>query len=150
MTRDVPGQPAPEPCGSALVAPTADPHRDASVPRRRPERLQVVYSDGELTQVREAAEHAGLTTGGFIAAAGLAFAGARVSPPTSGDRALLREALELRAALAACATTLHQAAAGLPEHGRNRPLPLLLALHSGAHAVEHVDDVTVQLLQRVP
>jgi hypothetical protein len=150
MKQQVPGVPASEPCRDTSVVPTADPRTVGSLPRRRPAPLRVVYSDSELTQVREAAELAGLTPGGFIAAAGLAFAGARVSPPTSGDRALLREALEVRVALAACTTTLHQVVANLTDHGSNPPLPLLLALNSCAHAVQHVDDVSVQLLQRVP
>jgi len=32
MTRDVPGQPAPEPCGSTLVAPTVDPTATRACP----------------------------------------------------------------------------------------------------------------------
>jgi len=152
MSAAVPNPIAPQPHMTALVAPSAQRRAGASLSRTRPVPLQVAYNDSELTQVREAAEQAGLTPGGFIAAAGLAFAGARVPPPTSTDRALLREALELRGTLAVYAATLLQVLSDSRSDQSNNPppLPLLVALNSCARAVDHVDAFTVELPQRVP
>ena len=117
--------------------------------RTQPTHLQLVYSDSEIKAVSHAAESAGLTVSGFLAAAGLAFAGACVSPPVSRDRALLREALELRAALIDYAAALQQATFTVANGNHAAPIALLAALSGCVRAAEHLDELTVQLLHVV-
>ena len=50
--------------------------------------LKVLYDDVEVAAVRSAAEVAGLTPTGFVAAAGVALAGAALPPALSADRQL--------------------------------------------------------------
>ena len=61
--------------------------------------LKVLYDDGEVASVRTAAQLAGLTATGYVAAAGLTLSGAGAAPATSVDRALLAELLQGRTAL---------------------------------------------------
>ncbi len=61
--------------------------------------LKVLYDDVEIASVRAAAELAGLTPTGFVAAAGLTLAGSGIPPASSADRALLAELLQGRTAL---------------------------------------------------
>ncbi len=49
--------------------------------------LKVLYDDVEVASVRAAAQLAGLTPTGFVAAAGLTLSGSGVAPATSADRA---------------------------------------------------------------
>jgi hypothetical protein len=49
--------------------------------------LKVLYDDAEVASVRAAAQLAGLTPTGYVAAAGLTLSGAGVAPATSTDRA---------------------------------------------------------------
>ena len=88
-------QSSPVQLGAGQSRASADEHR----PGLLPEVLRVSYNDRELRVVRDAAQPTGLTASGFLAVAGLAFAGTRVSPPTSTERALLSEALRLGAVL---------------------------------------------------
>ncbi len=71
--------------------------------------LKVLYDDEEVAAVREAAEGAGLTPTGFVAAAGLTLAGAGLPPVLSADRQLLAELLQTRTALGRYANNLNQA-----------------------------------------
>ena len=117
--------------------------------RTQPTHLQLPFSDSEIKAVSDAAESAGLTVSGFLAAAGLAFAGACVSPPISRDRALLREALELRGALIDYAAAIQQGTFTLANQNHAAPAALLTALSGCVRAAEHLDELAVQLLDQV-
>jgi hypothetical protein len=75
--------------------------------------LKVLYDDAEVASVRAAAQLAGLTPTGFVAAAGLTQSGAGVAPASSVDRALLAELLQGRTALGRYGVNLNQAVAAL-------------------------------------
>src|SRR5687767_14013980 len=75
--------------------------------------LKVLYDDVEVASVRAAAQLAGLTPSGYVAAAGLNLAGAGGAPASSVDRALLAELLQGRTALRRYGVNLNQAVAAL-------------------------------------
>ena len=110
--------------------------------------LKVLYDDVELASVRAAAELAGLTPTGCVAAAGLSLSGAGVAPATSVDRALLAELLQGRTALRRYGVNLNQAVAAL-NSGAGAPVWLLQAVSGCARASERMDRVTVELSRRL-
>jgi hypothetical protein len=73
--------------------------------------LKVLYDDVELASVRAAAQLAGLTPTGYVAAAGLTLSGAGVAPASSTDRALLAELMQGRTALGRYGVNLNRAVA---------------------------------------
>jgi hypothetical protein len=89
--------------------------------------LKVLYDDVEVASVRAAAQLAGLTPTGYVAAAGLTLSGAAVAPATSTDRALLAELLQGRTALGRYGANLNQAVAAL-NSGAGAPVWLLQAV----------------------
>ena len=110
--------------------------------------LKVLYDDVELASVRAAAELAGLTPTGYVAAAGLIMSGAEVAPATSVDRALLAELLQGRTALRRYGVNLNQAVAAL-HSGAGAPVWLLQAVSGCARASARMDRATVELSRRL-
>ena len=110
--------------------------------------LKVLYDDVELASVRAAAQLAGLTPTGYVAAAGLSSSGAGVAPASSVDRALLAELLQGRTALRRYGVNLNQAVAAL-NSGAGAPVWLLQAVTGCARASERMDRATVELSRRL-
>jgi hypothetical protein len=110
--------------------------------------LKVLYDDAEVAAVRAAAETAGLTPTGFVAAAGLTLAGAGTPPASSTERQLLGELLQLRTAPGRYAGNLNQAVT-LMHRGESAPVWLLRAVAGCARATERVDALTVALSRRL-
>jgi len=110
--------------------------------------LKVLYDDVEVASVRAAAQLAGLTPSGYVAAAGLTLSGARVAPATLTDRALLAELLQGRTALGRYGVNLNQAVAAL-NSGAGAPVWLLQAVSGCARASERMDRATVVLSRRL-
>jgi hypothetical protein len=110
--------------------------------------LKVLYDDVEVAAVRSAAEVAGLTPTGFVAAAGLTLAGAALPPALSADRQLLAELLQARTALSRYGTNLNQAVAAL-HSGAGAPVWLLQAVAGCARATDGVDTLTAALARRL-
>jgi len=110
--------------------------------------LKVLYDDVEVASVRAAAQVAGLTPTGYVAAAGLALSGAGVAPASSVDRALLAELLQARTALRRYGVNLNQAVAAL-NSGAGAPVWLLQAVGGCARASERMDRVSVELSRRL-
>jgi hypothetical protein len=140
--------------GSAGRVNEPRPARDGFVrdrPHRFPGRkhaLKVLYDDAEVGAVRSAAEVAGLTPTGFVAAAGLTLAGAALPPALSTDRHLLAELLQTRTALGRYGVNLNQAVAAL-NSGAGAPVWLLQAVAGCARAADGVDALTVTLARRL-
>jgi hypothetical protein len=110
--------------------------------------LKVLYDDLEVASVRAAAQLAGLTPTGFVAAAGLTWAGPGLPPASSSDRALLAELLQGRTALRRYGVNLNQAVAAL-NSGGGAPVWLLQAVSGCARASERIDEATVVLTRRL-
>ena len=110
--------------------------------------LKVLYDEVELASVRAAAEVAGLTPTGYVAAAGLTLSGAGVAPATSTDRALLAELLQGRTALRRYGVNLNQAVAAL-NSGVGAPVWLLQAVSGCARASARMDRASVELSRRL-
>jgi len=110
--------------------------------------LKVLYDDVEVAAVRSAAEVAGLTPTGFVAAAGLTLAGAASPPALSADRQLLAELLQTRTALSRYGSNLNQAVAAL-HNGAGAPVWLLQAVAGCARAADGVDALTATLARRL-
>jgi len=110
--------------------------------------LKVLYDDVEIAPVRAAAQLAGLTPTGYVAAAGLNLAGAGVAPASSVDRALLAELLQGRTALGRYGVNLNQAVAAL-HSGAGAPVWLLQAVSGCARASERMDQASVVLSRRL-
>jgi hypothetical protein len=110
--------------------------------------LKVLYDDVEVASVRAAAQLAGLTPTGYVAAAGLALSGAGVAPATAADRALLAELLQGRTALGRYGANLNQAVAAL-NSGLGAPVWLLQAVSGCARASERMDRASVVVSRRL-
>jgi hypothetical protein len=110
--------------------------------------LKILYDDVEVAAVRSAAEVAGLTPTGFVAAAGLTLAGAALPPALSADRQLLAELLQTRTTLSRYGTNLNQAVAAL-HIGAGAPVWLLQAVAGCARAADGVDALTATLARRL-
>jgi hypothetical protein len=110
--------------------------------------LKVLYDDVEVASVRAAAQLAGLTPTGYVAAAGLTLSGSGVAPASSADRALLAELLQSRTALGRYGVNLNQAVAAL-NSGVGAPVWLLQAVSGCARASERMDRATVVLSRRL-
>ncbi len=110
--------------------------------------LKVLYDDVEVASVRAAAQLAGLTPTGYVAAAGLSLAGSGVAPASSADRALLAELLQSRTALGRYGVNLNQAVAAL-NSGVGASVWLLQAVSGCARASERMDRATVVLSRRL-
>jgi hypothetical protein len=110
--------------------------------------LKVLYDDVEVAAVRSAAEVAGLTPTGFVAAAGLTLAGAALPPALSADRQLLAELLQTRTALSRYGSNLNQAVAAM-HSGAGAPVWLLQAVAGCARAADGVDALTANLARRL-
>lgn len=134
-----------EPAGGERGALVRD--RTHRFPGRR-NALKVLYDDVEVASVRTAAQLAGLTPTGFVAAAGLTLAGSGVPPAGSADRALLAELLQARTALRRYGVNLNQAVAAL-NSGGGAPVWLLQAVSGCARASQRIDEATVALTRRL-
>lgn len=110
--------------------------------------LKVLYDDLEVASVRVAAELAGLTATGYVAAAALSSAGAGPAPSSSADRAMLAELLQARTALGRFGVNVNQAVAAL-NSGAGAPVWLLAAVSGCVRSSERIDDVTVELARRL-
>ena len=110
--------------------------------------LKVLYDDVEVASVRAAAQLAGLTPSGYVAAAGLTLSGAGVAPATLTDRALLAELLQGRTALGRYGVNLNQAVAAL-NSGAGAPVWLLQAIGGCVRASERMDQTTIVLARRL-
>jgi hypothetical protein len=110
--------------------------------------LKVLYDDVEVASVRAAAQLAGLTPTGYVAAAGLTLAGAGSASASSVDRALLAELLQGRTALRRYGVNLNQAVAAL-NSGAGAPVWLLQAVSGCARASDRMDRATVELSHRL-
>ena len=110
--------------------------------------LKVLYDDDEVAAVRAAADSAGLTPTGFVAAAGLTLAGAGLPPVLTADRQLLAELLQTRTALSRYGSNLNQAVAAL-HSGAGAPVWLLQAVAGCARAADGVDALTAALARRL-
>jgi hypothetical protein len=155
-TRDATGQELPLPIELAQAAAPSPVRRDGrGFVRDRQHRfpgrkhaLKVLYDDVEVTAVRAAAEAAGLTPTGFVAAAGLTLAGTGTPPVSSTERQLLGELLQLRTALGRYTGNLNQAVTSM-RCGEGAPVWLLRAVAGCARATERVDVLTVALSRRL-
>jgi hypothetical protein len=134
-----------EPAGGERGAFVRD--RTHRFPGRR-NALKVLYDDVEVASVRAAAQLAGLTPTGFVAAAGLTVAGSGMPPANSADRALLAELLQARTALRRYGVNLNQAVAAL-NSGAGAPVWLLQAVSGCARTSQRIDDATVALTRRL-
>lgn len=83
-------------------------HRRHRFPGRT-ESVRARYDSGELAAVAAAADRAGLTTSGYVAAAATGSA----PPEASGERELLGEVLQVRLAVRRDAVNVNQAVAAL-------------------------------------
>ncbi len=110
--------------------------------------LKVLYDDVEVASIRAAAQLAGLTPTGYVAAAGLTLSGAGAAPASSVDRALLAELLQGRTALGRYGVNLNQAVAAL-NSGVGAPVWLLQAVSGCARASERMDRASVVLSRRL-
>lgn len=110
--------------------------------------LKVLYDDVEVASVRAAAQLAGLTPTGYVAAAGLTLSGAGVAPATVVDRALLAELLQGRTALGRYGVNLNQAVAAL-NSGVGAPVWLLQAVSGCVRASERMDQATILVSRRL-
>ena len=110
--------------------------------------LKVLYDDVEVASVRAAAQLAGLTPTGYVAAAGLTLSGSGVAPATSVERALLAELLQGRTALGRYGANLNQAVAAL-NSGVGAPVWLLQAVSGCARASERMDRASVVVSRRL-
>ena len=134
-----------EPAGGGRGAFVRD--RAHRFPGRR-NALKVLYDDVEVASVRVAAQLAGLTATGYVAAAALTLAGSGVAPASSADRALLAELLQGRTALGRYGVNLNQAVAAL-NSGAGAPAWLLQAVSGCARASERLDRASVELSRRL-
>ncbi len=134
-----------EPTGSERGAFVRD--RAHRFPGRR-NALKVLYDDEEVASVRAAAQLAGLTPTGYVAAAGLTLSGAGVAPASSADRALLAELLQGRTALGRYGVNLNQAVAAL-NSGAGAPVWLLQAVSGCVRTAERMDQASVELTRRL-
>lgn len=121
-------------------------HRRHRFPGRT-ESVRARYDTDELAAVAAAADRAGLTTSGYVAAAALAAASGSVPPDASGDRELLGELLQARLAVRRYAVNVNQGIAAL-HSGAGAPVWLERAVAGCDRAVSRLDVLTVRLLQR--
>ena len=125
-------------------------HRRHQFPGRS-RAVKVLYDELEYAGVRQAAAAVGLTTTGFVAAAGLQLADPSV-PSRAGvhdlDRAVLTELLAARTALRRYGVNVNQAVAAL-NSGVGAPVWLQQAVAGCDRAVGRVDDVTLRLARRL-
>ena len=129
---------------------TASPTGErAAWPTRCLEPVQYLCSDFERRALSEAASGAGLTMSGFLLAAGLGFAGACVSPPTSAERALLRESVRLGGGLTQTIRLLREAIVAAPAVGGVDRTFLRTALQHCEQTVGHLEQLTTRLHQRL-
>jgi hypothetical protein len=136
------------PRGSRLVVGGASSCGIGRTASRDAVTLKVLYDDVEVASVRAAAQLAGLTPTGFVAAAGLTVAGSGTALATSADRALLAELLQARTALRRYGVNLNQAVGAL-NSGGGAPVWLLQAVSGCARASQRIDDATVALTRRL-
>jgi len=122
-------------------------HRGHRFPGRR-NAIKVLYDDPEAAAVRAAAQLAGLTASGYVAAAGLHLAGTGPAPVQGAERAVLAELLAARSALRRYGVNLNQAVAAL-NSGAGAPVWLHQAVHGCAAAAGRIDEVTVTLTRRL-
>jgi hypothetical protein len=125
-------------------------HRRHQFPGRS-RALKVLYDDTEYAGVQLAAAAVGLTTTGFVAAAGLQLADP-AGPSRFGrqdlDRAVLTELLSARTTLRRYGVNVNQAVAAL-NSGVAAPIWLQQAAAGCDRAVGRVDDVTLLLARRL-
>jgi hypothetical protein len=121
-------------------------HRRHRFPGRT-ESVRARYDRDELAAVAAAADRAGLTTSGYVAAAALAAASGSEPPDASGDRELLGELLQARLAVRRYAVNVNQGIAAL-NSGAGAPVWLERAVAGCDRAVSQLDELTVRLLQR--
>lgn len=139
--------PFPQPGGEADVSTSGVArHRRHRFPART-ESVRARYDTDELAAVAAAADRAGLTTSGYVAAAALAAASGSEPPDASGDRELLGELLQARLAVRRYAVNVNQGIAAL-NSGAGAPVWLERAVAGCDRAVSRLDELTVRLLQR--
>ena len=121
-------------------------HRRHRFPGRT-ESVRARYDTDELAAVAAAADRAGLTTSGYVAAAALAAASGSEPPDASGDRELLGELLQARLAVRRYAVNVNQGIAAL-HSGVGAPVWLQRAAAGCDRCVARLDELTALLLQR--
>lgn len=125
-------------------------HRRHQFPGRS-RAVKVLYDEQEYVGVQQAAVAVGLTTTGFVAAAGLQLADPAAPGRMGGqdlDRAVLTELLAVRTALRRYGVNVNQAVAAL-NSGVGAPIWLQQAVAGCDRAVSRVDDVTLLLARRL-
>jgi hypothetical protein len=125
-------------------------HRRHQFPGRS-RAIKVLYDEQEYAGVQQAATAVGLTTTGFVAAAGLQLADPAAPARHGGqdlDRAVLTELLAARTALRRYGVNVNQAVAAL-NSGVGAPIWLQQAVAGCDRAVGGVDDVTLLLARRL-
>lgn len=125
-------------------------HRRHQFPGRS-RAIKVLYDETEYAGVQQAATAVGLTTTGFVAAAGLQLADPAAPARVGGqdlDRAVLTELLAARTALRRYGVNVNQAVAAL-NSGVGAPIWLQQAVAGCDRAVDRVDDVTLFLARRL-
>ncbi len=125
-------------------------HRRHQFPGRS-RAIKVLYDDTEYAGVQQAASAVGLTTTGFVAAAGLQLADPTAPGRMGGqdlDRAVLTELLAVRTALRRYGVNVNQAVAAL-NSGVGAPVWLQQAVAGCDRAVGRVDDITLLLARRL-
>jgi uncharacterized protein (DUF1778 family) len=112
--------------------------------------LRVSYSDDEVDALRAAAERAGLTLTGYVAAAALAAAqGTAVAAPAPAAREVLGELILARAQVRRFGSLLNQVAARL-NSGKEPPVWLDRAVALGERAVARVDAAAARISEQLP
>jgi hypothetical protein len=110
--------------------------------------VKVRYDADEHAAVASAADHAGLTTAGYVASAALAAATDSPPPTQAPLRELLCELLAARTALRRYAVNVNQAVAAL-NSGAEVPVWLQRAAAGASRAVAWVDEVTIQVSRQL-
>jgi hypothetical protein len=121
-------------------------HRRHQFPGRT-ESVRARYDADELAAVAAAADRAGLTTSGYVAAAALAAASGSEPPDASGDRELLGELLQARLAVRRYAGERQPGDRGVAQRRRGAGV-VERAVAGCDRAVSRLDELTVRLLQR--
>jgi uncharacterized protein (DUF1778 family) len=112
--------------------------------------LRVSYSDDEVGALCAAAERAGLTLTGYVAAAALAAAqGKAAAAPTPVAREVLGELILARAQVRRFGSLLNQVAARL-NSGQEPRVWLDRAVALGERAVARVDGAAARISERLP
>ncbi|RKS80663.1 hypothetical protein CLV35_0253 [Motilibacter peucedani] len=129
-------------------SPAVGRHREHQFPGR-PHRVHARFTVEEWVELTQAAERAGLTPTGYVAASAMATARGTTPPVGSVARDALGELMDARRALTAFATNVNQAAKVL-NSGGEAPEWLARAAGLSGQAVRRIDKATIELMRKMP